>query len=114
MSIGREIKRRAKLCIPPVLLLGVAAYFGWSATQGPRGLQSYDRQKDQLRLAQQELAGANTEADAWERRVAGLRTTHLDADTLDERARAMLNLASPADIVAMYPRGKPLFTDSAG
>ena len=114
MSIGREIKRRAKLCVPPVLLLGVAAYFGWSATQGPRGLQSYERQKDQLRLAQLELVGANAEAEAWERRVGDLRSSHLDADMLDERARAMLNLADPTDVVVMYPRGKPLFTDVAG
>lgn len=114
MSIGREIKRRAKLGIPPVLLLAVAAYFGWSATQGPRGLQSYVRQQDQLRLAQQELAAADASVDSWERRVAGLRSSHLDGDTLDERARAMLNLADPADIVVMYPHGKPLFTDPAG
>ncbi len=114
MSIGREIKRRAKLCVPPVLLLAVAAYFGWSATQGPRGLQSYARQQDQLLLARQELAGANADVDSWERRVTGLRNAHLDGDTLDERARAMLNLADPGDIVVMYPRGKPLFTDPAG
>ncbi len=114
MSIGREIKRRAKLCAPPVLLLTVAAYFCWSATQGPRGLQSYVRQQDQLHLAQQALAAANSDLDSWERRVTGLRNTHLDADTLDERARAMLNLADPADIVVMYPHGKPLFNDPAG
>jgi cell division protein FtsB len=45
----------------------------------------------------------------WERRVAGLRNTRLDPDTLDERARAMLNLADPSDVVVMYPQGKKLF-----
>ncbi len=109
MSIVREIKRRAKLCVPPVMLLAVAAYFFWSATQGDRGLQAYARQQDQLRLANTELAGANAEMEVWERRVAGLRANHLDADALDERARAVLNLADPADVVVMYPRTKPLF-----
>ncbi len=114
MAFWREIKRRAKLCIPPVLLLAVAAYFGWSATQGPRGLKAYPHQQDQLNLAQQALSDATAEQEGWERRVTGLRSSHLDGDTLDERARAMLNLADPADIVVMYPRGKPLFPDPAG
>ena len=114
MSIGQEIKRRAKMCLPSLMLLGVASYFGWSATQGARGLQAYVHQQEQLRLAQAELASANAAVDDWERRVAGLRSAHLDGDTLDERARAMLNLADPADTVVMYPRGKPLFADPAG
>jgi hypothetical protein len=38
-----------------------------------------------------------------------LRTQRLDPDTLDERARAMLNLADPNDVVVMYGSGKRLF-----
>jgi len=34
--------------------------------------------------------------------VLSLRSSHLDADALDERARAMLNRADPADIVVPY------------
>ena len=109
MSIAREIKRRVKLCIPPVLLLALAGYFGWSATQGDRGLQAYARQQDQLRLANQELARVNAEVEVWQRRVASLRDTRLDADALDERARAVLNLADPADVVVMYGPGKSVF-----
>jgi hypothetical protein len=33
----------------------------------------------------------------------------VDPDTLDERSRAMLNLADPADIVVPYGPGKDLF-----
>ncbi len=47
--------------------------------------------------------------DAWERRVAGLRGNHVDPDSLDERARAMLNLADPADIVVQYAAKDKLF-----
>ena len=109
MSFGREVKKRAKAAVPPVLLLAVAGYFGWSATQGDHGLQAYARQQDQLRLAQAELTRVNSDVDMWERRVAGLRSTRLDPDTLDERSRAMLNLADPSDVVVMYPQGKKLF-----
>lgn len=109
MSIGREVKKRAKSAVPPVLLLAVAGYFGWSATQGDHGLQAFARQQDQLRLAQSELTRVNADVDMWERRVTGLRNTRLDPDTLDERARAMLNLADSSEVVVMYGPGKKLF-----
>ena len=51
----------------------------------------------------------NGEVEMWERRVTGLRNTRLDRDTLDERARAMLNLAEPTEVVVMYGQGKRLF-----
>ena len=109
MSFGRELKRRVKSAVPSVVLMGVAAYFGWSATQGDRGLQAYARQQDQLRLAQVELTRTEAEVDVWERRVAALRNNRLDPDALDERSRAMLNLADPTDVVVMYGQGKKLF-----
>ena len=109
MSVGRELRRRAKAAVPPLLLFGIAGYFGWSATQGDRGLQAYARQHDQLRLAQAELTRVNADVETWERRVGGLRNARLDPDTLDERARAMLNLADPVDVVVMYGAGKKLF-----
>jgi cell division protein FtsB len=50
---------------------------------------------------------ARAERDVWEKRVSGLRARHLDPDTLNERARAMLNLAEPTDvIVKLGPQGK--------
>ena len=109
MSVWRDIKKRVKSAIPPLVLLGVAGYFGWSATQGDHGLQAFARQQDQLRLAQNEVARVNAEVEMWERRVSGLRNSRLDPDTLDERARAMLNLADPAEVVVMYGQGKKLF-----
>lgn len=109
MSIRREVKKRAKAAVPPIVLLAIAGYFGWSATQGDHGLQAFARQRDQLRLAQAELLRVNTDVEMWERRVGGLRNTRLDPDTLDERARAMLNLADPNEVVVMYGQGKRLF-----
>ena len=109
MAIGREIKRRAKSAVPPLVLLAIAGYFAWNATQGDHGLQAFAKQQDQLRLANAELTRVNAEVEAWEHRVSGLRNNRLDQDTLDERARALLNVAEPGDIVAMYPQGKKLF-----
>lgn len=109
MSFARELKRRSRASVPPLVLMAVTGYFAWSATQGDRGLQAYARQLDQLRLAKAELAKVDGDKESWERKVAGLRSTRLDPDSLDERARAMLNLADPTDVVVMYGQGKKLF-----
>ena len=109
MSFLRAVKKRVKAAVPSVVLLAVAGYFGWSATQGDHGLQAYAGKRDQLRLAQVELSHVNAEVEMWERRVAGLRSSRLDSDTLEERARAMLNLADPSEVVVMYGPGKKLF-----
>ena len=105
----RLIKQWLRAALPPAVFLAVVAYFGWQATQGERGLQSYAMRQEQLKLVQAELDRTTLDRDQWDRRVAGLKTQRLDPDTLDERARAMLNVADPTDIVAPYPPGKKLF-----
>ena len=45
----------------------------------------------------------------WERRVSGLRSNRVDGDTLDERSRAMLNLAEPTDVIVPYTQKDKLF-----
>jgi cell division protein FtsB len=109
MALWREVKRKVRAAIPPLIFLAVAAYFGWSATQGNRGLSAYVQHEQDLQTAQDQLARAEAERATWERRVAGLRTQHLDPDTLDERARAMLNMAHPDDIVVLYGAKEHLF-----
>ncbi|HTW26089.1 MAG TPA: septum formation initiator family protein [Acetobacteraceae bacterium] len=109
MTVGRWIRRKVKAAIPPVIFLSLVAYFGWNATQGDRGLNAYAQRLQQYSLAQSEQARAEAEQAVWERRVASLRTSHLDTDALDERVRAMLNLADPNDIVVPYGEGKRLF-----
>lgn len=109
MSIGREIRRRAKSSLPPFLFLLLVAYFIWNATQGDRGLRAYAGRLEDLKAAQADLVQAEAELANWERRVANLRTNRLDPDALDERARAMLNMSDPADIVIFYGQGKRLY-----
>jgi cell division protein FtsB len=109
MSFGREVKRRCKAAIAPLVFMGLTGYFAWSAIHGDHGLQSFAYRAGQLRDAQADQASAQTDLDLWERRVAGLRTNRLDPDMLDQQARATLNLADPADVVVMYGPGKKLF-----
>ena len=109
MAIGRMVKRRLRAAIAPVLFLSLVGYFGWSATQGAHGLLAYHRQLGLLTEAQADHAAAQQDYDRWALRVAALRSDHIDADMLDQQARAMLNLADPTDIVVPYPAGQHLF-----
>ena len=109
MSFGRELKRRCRAAIAPVVFMALTGYFAWSAVHGDHGLQSAEYRQGQLRDAKADQASAQAELEVWERRVGGLRTNHLDPDALDQQARATLNLANPADVVVMYGPGKKLF-----
>ena len=109
MALGRELKLRAQGVIAPLLFLAITGYFGWSATQGNHGLVAYAQRQTLLHQAEQEHADAQADRDGWERRVAGLRANHLDPDTLDERSRAMLNLAAPNDVIVPYTAKERLF-----
>ncbi len=99
MAFVRELKRRIKIALPPVIFLSITAYFGWNATQGDRGLVAFAQRKQLQQKVEAEKDAAKAERDAWETRVAGLRPQHLNPDTLDERARAMLNLALPDEVI---------------
>ena len=109
MSIVRVAQRVVQAMIPPVLFLSLAGYFGWNAMRGEHGLRAYAMRQHQLIAAHAEQKTAEEERDAWEVRVAGLRANHIDPDTLDERARAMLNLADPNDVVVPYGQANKLF-----
>ncbi|HKM63696.1 MAG TPA: septum formation initiator family protein [Acidisphaera sp.] len=109
MAIGRVLKRRVRAALPPVIFLALTAYFGWSATQGDRGLKAYAQRQQLLQQAQLDQAKAEADRDGWERRVAGLRNNHIDRDTLDERARAMLNMTQPSDIIISYGQSDRVF-----
>ncbi len=102
MQLGREIKRRLKAAIAPLIFLSLVGYFGWNAVQGNHGLVAYAQRQQFLAQAQADQAQTQADKDAWNRRVSALRSRHLDADMLDERSRAMLNLANPNDIIVSY------------
>ncbi|MCK8783547.1 septum formation initiator family protein [Roseomonas sp. NAR14] len=109
MSLGRELKRRVREAALPMVFVGLSFYFGWHVVHGDRGLIAYERRMEEIRQARVELAQAEAERDALERRVNGLRANRLDRDQLDERARARLNLVGHDDIVIPYEAGRRLY-----
>jgi cell division protein FtsB len=109
MDFANTARRVAAAMLPPMLFLSLTGYFAWNATRGDYGLATYAVRQRQLVDRTAERVTAEAERLAWEKRVAGLRADHIDPDTLDERARAMLNLADPADIVVPYGQANKLF-----
>ena len=95
--------------IAPAIFLSITAYFGWNATQGDRGLVAYAQRQELLRQVVADHTAAKAERDSWEIRVSGLRARHLDPDTLDERARAMLNLSNPNEVIVKLSAQDKLF-----
>jgi cell division protein FtsB len=109
MGIGRAIKRRLKAIAAPCVFLLLTVYFIWSAIHGEHGLEAYAARQLDLRAAQDDQARVVAELAVWQRRVAALRNNHLDTDALDERARAILNLADPNDVVVPLKRSERTF-----
>ena len=109
MSLGRELKRRVKIMIAPSIFLAITFYFCWNATQGAHGLMAYSERQEMLRQVVLARDAAKDERDAWQARVSGLKARHLNPDTLDERTRAMLNLAEPDEVIVKLGSRDKLF-----
>jgi cell division protein FtsB len=109
MGFLSDLKRGARQAVMPVLLCALLAYFAWHAIQGQRGFRTLQLRQAQIAQADAELAVLRSRREAAERRVAALRGGRLDPDTLDERARAMLNLTQRDEIVILYPPGGRLY-----
>lgn len=99
-----RVRRHSHLTVllAPLALCAVATYFGWQST---RGAYSQDARADlAAELAEREaaLAALVARRERLEAKVVGLRSDQLDADLLDERARAKLNLAHGNEIVIFH------------
>ncbi|AOX16853.1 FtsB family cell division protein [Kozakia baliensis] len=109
MQIVRHIRRAVRAIIPPTLFLGLSVYFGWNALHGEHGMHAYHTQLQLREQALQAQQDSKSEQIVWKRRISSLNERALDADMLDERSRAMLNLAKGGDIVIPYGPHEKLY-----
>ena len=101
MAMIHELRKRARHILGPVLGACLAGYFVYHAVQGDRGLMAWLMLNQQIREATAVRDSVAAERAAWEHRVALLRPDSLDPDMLDERARAVLNLGNPDELVIL-------------
>jgi len=97
----REIRKRARYLIVPLLGSLTLVYLIYSGVQGDRGLLAWIQRGQDVAVAEQKLADERMQRDAFAHRVALLRPESLDLDLLDERARAVLFLVRPGEVVLL-------------
>ena len=95
---------RFQAFIFPLLACGAAGYFGYHFQTGDHGLKAHADLERRKEVLAGELAGLTEVKNRIERDVALLRPESLDPDMLDERARAILNLAHPDDLIMLKRR----------
>jgi cell division protein FtsB len=82
----------------------VIGYFGVNAFTGNHGLRAQQDLDQQFIALTDELGRLKQERAGWQHRVKLLQSSSIDPDTLDERARAVLNYLDPRDLTLMLKR----------
>jgi len=103
MIVLRELRRRAHLIAGPVLGIALTGYFAYHLVEGDRGLISWLRLTQEIRLESAKLEAVRAQRVALDLKVSNLKPDHLDPDLLDERVRATLNFVAPSETVIMQP-----------
>lgn len=101
MILLHEIRKRARHVAGPVLAISLFGYFAYHSVQGDRGLIAWLQLGQQVEIAQAVLEKVSRERSALEHRARLLRPDNLDPDMLDERARQVLSLSHPDEMVIL-------------
>lgn len=91
-------------------LVAFQGYLGFSVVSGQFGIQSQGQIRADIEKLKAQSAALQAEIDSYRHRVALFAPTKLDPDIVSERARALLSMAQPDDIVVMVDpaTGKPI------
>ena len=99
MKISYEISKRMKAGAAPIIGLLAICYFSYHLVEGDRGLFAYLKLQNDIRKAEAEYQITEMERERLEKRVKLLDSKNLDLDMLEERAREVLGLAHPDEVV---------------
>jgi cell division protein FtsB len=101
MGAAHEIKRRSRRMIVPIVGALFVCYFLVHAFHGDRGVLAWMHLQKQVSVAEQTVSDTRTVRTGYDRRISLLRSEHLDADMLDERARIMAGLVRPDEFIVL-------------
>ena len=99
MIVLREMRRRAKVLVPPVLGLALTGYFAYHLVEGDRGLRAWVQISQELRLAKENLSVVSADRALLEHRVSHMRPDRVDPDLLDTQVRRTLDVVAPGEVV---------------
>ncbi len=80
-------------------LITFQAYLGYSAVNGQFGTDSQKQMLLDIEELRDQEAALQAQIDAYELRIDLLNPKRLDPDLLSEKARALLSMADPEDII---------------
>lgn len=103
MISRKDSRYKVRQVLGPLMGAALIAYFGYHAVQGDRGLLAWWSLRYEIEKADYELAQVTAEKKILEHRVSLLRPESLDRDMLEERARAMLGVVHPNDLIVPSP-----------
>jgi cell division protein FtsB len=97
-----------------LVLVGFHAYLGFSAIGGQFGIENHKAMLADIDLLNAQSSALNAEIEAYRHRVGLFNPTRLDPDILSERARALLSMAEPDEVIIMVnpDNGLPVFSSS--
>lgn len=97
-----------------VALVGFHVYLGFSAIGGQFGTENQKAMLGDIDLLSARSNALSVEIEAYRHRVGLFNPTRLDPDILSERARALLSMAQPEEVIIMVnpDTGLPVFSSS--
>lgn len=92
------------------ILLAFQVYLGYSVMSGQFGIDSREVLESQIDDLGATSSALQAEIDSFRHRIDLFQTTKMDPDLVSERARALLSMSNPSDIVVMVDAasGKPI------
>ncbi|ODS83554.1 MAG: hypothetical protein ABS47_20535 [Devosia sp. SCN 66-27] len=91
-------------------LVAFQGYLGYSVVTGQFGIESQDVLEVEINELAAKSGALQAEIDSFRHRIDLFQTTRMDPDLVSERARALLSMAQPDEIVVMVDpaNGKPV------
>ena len=83
------------------LLVAFQGYLGYNALRGQFGIESHKQMSSDIEELRAQSGQLKAEIDVYRHRVDLFSPQKLDVDILTERARALLDMAQPADLIVM-------------
>lgn len=87
-----------------MLSVGLTGYFAYHAVHGQHGLRSRAQIEKRIEALEAEHKLLSTERERLERQAAAITAGEgRNDDLIEEQARAILNYASPGDVILIIP-----------
>ena len=106
MRYSNNILARANGILGPIIGIGAVVYFSYHVLIGDRGVFAWWQMNQRVELATQMLSEQQKTRQGIELNVQLLKFEHLDPDMLEERARIVLNMGHPDDLIVIDTKFK--------